>query len=230
MMQTKKERKRYVDLMREKKDRNISRIFDAIGENGKLYSEIKSEVGLSDTALSKHLEYMQNTLHWIKKKIGDDNKPYYVIDEETVINPADVGLYGRNLTKLGKDGADIFYDYSGLGIELTICSLPWGIDSNLIMNRNLEKLKLLRNEDVEEIEKLLFKKITDNVNYINLHRIKFRKEGLELLNKDNFVLSFNVNMKEFYKSIKSQSLAKLENMSPEEIASYYEADSRLADG
>lgn len=226
-MKEKKKREKYVEV-RTERIRNIDKILEIIGETKKSYSKIKSNVLFSDTTLSKHLAYLQEK-HFIEKKIGMDNKFYYVLTKKgrKTINLNDIMFFQQYLENIRNNDGRVFYDYSELGIALGICSLPWGIDSHLIINRKLEKLELLKSEDIEEIEKLLYKKIMKNVKNTIQHSTKFGADALELLEKGKFVLGFNIDLDKVHKSIKENSLEKFEKMTKEEIDSLYEADNAI---
>lgn len=103
-------------------------------------------------------------------------------------------------------------------------NLSWGINPQLIINKKLAKLELLKPEDVGEIEKLLFKKIIKNVEYIKNHNSKYGKESLELLKDDKFMLNFNINLENIHKSIKEKSLETYENIPEEEVYARFKAE------
>ena len=213
----------------EKRDENRVKILRAIESGHGYYADIMSQVNLSDKTLSKHLRYMEDKLHWITKKVDSNKKTYYDLAQIMTINPTDAGLVGENISEMKKTGAFVYHDYSDLGTNLTICDLPWGIYSYMIINNKLQKLCMLKKEDVKEIEELLFRKIKTNIEYINEHRSKFSNEGLELFKKDKLVLGFNIDLAVVHQSIKKKSLEKLQDMSEDEISAHYERDAKLFD-
>ncbi len=132
---------------------NINRILEIIGESEKTNKQIKDNVTYSEQVLSKYLKYLQKE-EQIEKKFDDDNKPYYVLTDKgkKIINYARIQrTYLENMLKSDK----IIFDGSDLGLFLRMFGLPWGIESKLIIDKKLAKLKVLKQEDVEEIEKLI---------------------------------------------------------------------------
>lgn len=214
---------------------NRNKILESTKNGKKSLSEIVSQTSLSKTAILNHIERMKST-HLIKQEViktdQKRNKIVYSITEKgiEIINPANIKLFLKNLENITNKDSRIIYDYSELGSTLTICSLPWGIDPHLIINKKLEKLELLKWNDVEEIEKLLYKKIMKNIKSIREHQTQFRSDALELLEKDRFMLGFNIDLANVHESIKKNSLEKLEKMSPEERQSYFDADNARAEG
>lgn len=214
---------------------NRNKILECTKNGKKSLSEIKSQTSLSKTTILTHLEHMQST-HLIKREIiktdQKRDKIIYSITEKGIetINPANIKLFLGHLESIANNGGRIIYDYSELGISLAICSLPWGIDPHLIINKKLEELKLLKWNDVEEIEKLLYKKIMKNVKHIREHQSRFKADALELLEKDRFVIGFNIDLTKIHESIKKNSLEKYENMTPEERRSHFDADLARAEG
>jgi DNA-binding HxlR family transcriptional regulator len=220
----KSKKEKYVER-RKKLTTNINKILEIIGESEKSFTEIKTNVTFSEQILSKHLRYLQKEGQ-IEKKLDDDKKPYYVLTDKgkKIINYA--RIQQTNLENILKNDKIIF-DGSDLGLFLRMFDLPWGIEPKLIINKKLAKLKVLKPEDVEEIEKLLFKKIMTNVEYITKYNSKYGKEALKLLEDDRFMLNFNINLENIHKSFAKKSLEVFENMTDEEIRSKFESDEEL---
>ena len=208
---------------------NRDKILESVKNEKKSLDEIKSQTLLSKTTILNHIEKLEST-HLIKEELVKTdkkrNKIVYSITEKgrETINPADIKLFLRYLEDIENNDGQIIYDYSELGLVLAICSLPWGINSHLIINKKLEKLELLKRNDVAEIEKLLYKKIRKNIRNTGEHQVQIRTDALRLLKKDRFVLGFNIDLAKVYKSIEKKSLETLESMSEEEIASRFQAD------
>ena len=128
-------------------EENRRAILESIKNGKNSLSEIISQTSLSKTAILKHLKHMQST-HLIKQElvkkelVKTNQKPkkiIYVITEEgeKVISLGGIKPFLRSLEKITNNDGRIIYDYSELGIALTICSLPWGIDPHLIINNKL---------------------------------------------------------------------------------------------
>ncbi len=206
---------------------NRNKILEIIGESKKSFTEIKRNVPYSEQILSKHLEYLQNE-EKIEKKEHDDKKMYYVLTDKgkKIINYGRIQrTYFENMLKSDR----IIFDGSDLGLFLRVFDLPWGIEPKLIINRKLAKLKLLKPEDVEEIEKLIFEKIMTNIKDIRSYGRISGEESLKLFTYDNFMLNFNIDLDQVHKSIKEKSLEKLKNKSAEEISLKFELDDEEID-
>lgn len=213
------------------KKRNKLEILTAIENNECSLSELVKITELSRPAILEHLDEMQKE-KLIEKKFPKTKQKgkrivYAILDKGRKTINVERG-YQMLLEGLIKNGRIIF-GYSELGMTLTRCSLPWGIDPYLIMEKNLEKLKLLEYNDVEEIEKLLYRKIASKIKYIQERRTKFREESLESLKKDKFVLGFIIDLPQVHKSINKNSLDEIENMSDEEISSHFKSANKVAD-
>ena len=107
---------------------------------------------------------------------------------------------------------------------MTICRLPWGIEPHLAINKQLNPLKLLNISDIEEIEKIIYKRLTENIKNIREHQTKFKNSAMELLEKERFTLSFNVDLPELHESIDKKSLETLEEMPEEEVTARFNAE------
>lgn len=200
--------------------RNILQIIS----NGKYpFTEIISKSSLSKTTVLKHIRKMeQNNL--IKNE-WEDGRSYYVLTVKGKENLLDiVKNHQEFLGGLKNTGSTYFHNRSELGITMAICSLPWGIDPHLTVNVKLEPLHILKNDDIEDIEKILYERISKNLTNIREHDVKFRSDAVDLLDKEKIVLSFNVDLKKFDKSIKKKSLETLENMPEEEISARFQAE------
>jgi len=222
-LKQKKIPKRYLQNL-DTKINNIREIYYLVKDEKYTQADIISKTKLSRPTVKSHLKMMIEKKMIETKEILNNSKEKRIIYTLITINPAKIKSFETYLETLTKNGGAVFRDYSELRMILNICSLPWGIEPQTIINKKLAKLKLLKQEDVEEIEKLLFKKIMTNVEDIKNYRSKYGKEPLEFLKDDNFVLSFNINLDKVHESIKQKSLEKLENMSTEEISSKFDAD------
>ena len=133
-------------------------------------------------------------------------------------------------------------DYSGLQIELENCSLAWGIQSNIIISKKLQNIEFVRKgskkeikknilnpEDVEDIERLLYSKISKNLKEFGQFHIKYDKvKGA--LQDEIFVVNFNINMKDIRDSIRLKSLEIYDNLTPDEIKNKFQINTDSTDG
>ena len=74
--------------------------------------------------------------------------------------------------------------------------MPWGIESDLTLDKEMNELNLLHPKDVIAIEELVFKKIAKNIKKRKLNEEQF----------GNIVLGFRIDYSELVKSIKENSL------------------------
>ncbi len=227
-MKQKKIPKRYLQNL-DTKINNVHEIYYLVKEEKYTQAEIIKKTKLSRPTVKFYLEMMIEKKMIETKEILNGSKGKKIIYTLITINPAKIKSFETYLETLTKNDSGVLIDYSELRMMLNVCSLPWGIDPQLIINKKLAKHKLLKPEDIEEIEKLLFKKIMTNVEGIENSRSRYGKESLKLLENDNFMLIFNINLKKLYESIEKKSLEKLESMSPEEISSKFGSDDEEID-
>ena len=222
---------------KEKWNKNHEKILENIKNEKNTLTELIGNTGLTKTTILKHLNVMQEK-NLLKRKLvskklnqrgSGKRKISYTITEKGIINLNEIKLHREYLNSKEKSGSKMFYDYSELETILGICSLPWGIDSHLIINKKLEKTKILKREDVEEIERLLYEKIVENIKHIREQQLKFRSDSLKLLEEDDFVLGFKINLDKIHKSIQKKSLEKFDNMTQEEIDLCFDSDNAMAE-
>ena len=235
----KKRKKISKKFLQDKKtwNKHHEKILENIKNGKNTLTELEKDTGLSRTTILKHLDDMREK-HLLERKLvpkklnqrgGGKRKIFYIITEKGIINLNEIKIHREYLNNKEKSGSSMFYDYSELETILCICSLPWGIDSHLIINKKLEKIKILKREDVEEIERLLYEKLVENIKYIREYQLKFRSESLKLLEEDEFLLGFKINLDKIHKSIKKKSLERFDNMTDEEIDSCLDSDNAIAE-
>jgi hypothetical protein len=188
-----------------KEKRNQKQIIKLITLKPKTYKELASEVSFSGQTLAKHLRRLLATSE-IEKEILNGEAVYKLGDKKTT-NPADVTFALEYIKRLKKRGGVACYNYSQLGISLLSSILPWGISPYALMDKDLHKVPFLTQDDVEEIEQLLFKKMSQNIKNDRIKR--------NVIN-GNFQLGFNVDYAELLKSIEMDSLNYYAVMSKEE--------------
>jgi predicted transcriptional regulator len=203
-------------------EKNRKKILEIISSEKYYLDEIISKSFIGKKTVLKHLKIMQKEN--LIDNFHEDGKSYYVLTTKGKEILEDVRKHQEFLGNLKNTGSTYFNIRSELGIALSICSLPWGIVPHMTINEKLEPLKLLKNDDIEEIEKIIFEKISKNIKNIREYNVNFRRDALDLLEQEKFVLSFNVDLTKIHKSIEEKSLETYEDMPEEEIASRFQAE------
>ena len=223
-MKQKKIPKRYLQNL-DTKINNFREIYYLVKEEKYTQSEIIKKTKLSRPTVKFYLEMMIEKKMIETKEILNDSKGKKIIYTLIIINPAKVKSFETYLETLTKNGSAVFRDYSELRMMLNICSLPWGINTHLMIRPELKRLKLLKRDDVEEIERLLYEKIRNNIKYVDDHKMEFREQSLKLLDDDAFSINFSIDLANVHKSIDKKSLEIFDNMSDDEISSKFESQS-----
>ena len=223
-MKQKKIPKRYLQNL-DTKINNIREIYYLVKEEKYTQSEIITKTKLSRPTVKAHLEMMIEKKMIETKEIVNPNQQKKVIYVLMTINPAKIKSFETYLETLTNNDSAVFGDYSELGIILNVCSLPWGINTHLMINPELKRLELLKRDDVEEIERLLYEKIRNNIKHVDDHKMKFREQSLKLLDDDTFSINFSIDLTNVHKSIEEKSLEMFDNMTDEEISSKFEFQS-----
>lgn len=208
---------------RETWETNRKKILEIISTKKLSYTDIILKSHMGSTATLNHLNQL------IQDKLIDNlregRNSYYVLTKKgkETINK----IIREHQEYLGglKDIGDTYLSLrSELGITMAICRLPWGIVPHLAINKKLNHLKLLNIKDIEEIEKIIYKRLTENIKNIREHQTKFKDNAMELLEKEKFVLSFNVDLHELHESIEKKSLETFEEMPEEEVTARFNAE------
>lgn len=222
------------------KQKNAEKILVKIGENGTTAREIREDktIDISEKTINRHLKELLNegkiSFNSIDKKYTQTRKGKIELNTiafQKLILDSIIKKSGNNKT-----------DYSGLQIELENCSLAWGIQSNIIISKKLQNIEFVRKgskkeikknilnpEDVEDIERLLYSKISKNLKEFGQFHIKYDKvKGA--LQDEIFVVNFNINMKDIRDSIRLKSLEIYDNLTPDEIKNKFQINTDSTDG
>jgi hypothetical protein len=90
--------------------------------------------------------------------------------------------------------------------SLISLNLPWGIDSDLIVDESIDSLNLLSSGDVSDIEEFIFEKLSKNI----------PKKQLDDKKIGDMVLGFSIDYQKLLDSIKQQSLLCSKHITKEE--------------
>lgn len=203
--------------------KNREEILQIVSTGRYSYSEIVLKSPVKDTATLNHLKKLEDDN--LIEKNHDGKKSYYILlkkGKETINE-----ILRKNqeyLVGLKDIGDTYFAPRSELGVIMAACRLPWGIFPHLTINKKLNSLELLNMNDVAEIEKILYEKLSENIKNIRDRRAKFKNDVLKLLKEERFLLSFNIDLPKLNESIDKESLETLEKMSEKEVAARFKAE------
>ena len=189
------------DTRREKSRYNVLK---SLENEPKRFKELQKETELSAAGLSKILKILTS-----EKKIEPtliEGKPRYKPTKKGIISFEDYFTLSYDIDEIRSRGGKHFRDYSTLWGSIISCRLHWGIQSDLILDKEMNELNLLHPKDVIAIEELVFKKIAKNIKKRKLNEEQFGK----------IVLGLSIDYNELVKSIKEKSLAYINHMSKEE--------------
>ncbi|MDH5463950.1 MAG: hypothetical protein OEW49_06540 [Nitrosopumilus sp.] len=151
----------------------------------------------------------------IQKIIHKDHQAYALTDAGTnAFKHLDLMLrYRRNLII----GGSYFEGYSNLWEFVISCNLPWGIETELILDKNIsEELNPITIDTADKVQKFLFNRILSDV--------KDKKIKLDHAKNGTILLEFSITYKELVKSIEGNSLKISENITQEELDLYQKID------
>jgi predicted transcriptional regulator len=188
-----------------KREKSQSLVVKSLLNTPLRFNELRKKTNLSSRGLTETLKLMK-TGNIVEPVIIED-KPKYRLTKEGE-NMIEKYLYlSLDIDQIRfRDGVH-FRDYSTLHHSMSTESLPWGIESDLTIDNEIQSLNLLTPKDVIEIEELVFRKISKNILKKNIDK--------ELQGK--MVLGFSIDYSNLIESIKKQSLDYINNISKEEV-------------
>lgn len=214
------------------KQKNVKKILEKIRENGATKREIREDknIDMSEKTLNRHLKELYN-----EGKIEFNlNDKKYTLTKKGKIDLNSIAFQILILDSIIDKSGDNKIDYSGLWTELVNCSLTWGIQSSIIISKKLQNMKFVRKgskkeikknilnpKDVEDLERLLYFKISKNLEEFDQFHIKYDKVK-ETLQDEKFIVNFNIDMKDIWDSIKLKSLETYDNLTPDKITEKYQ--------
>jgi hypothetical protein len=145
-----------------------------------------------------------------------DGKEGYQLSDRGIISVNNFNNLPFSIDEIRSNDGKSYRDYSTLCGSIMSSSLPWGIISNLSIDKNIEKLQPLLPNDVIEIEELIFNKIMFNI----------KKRKLNKIANGKIVLGFDMDFSDLQKSFDANSLKYYDSMSKEEsnLLNKYEVD------
>ena len=143
------------------REENRNKILSLLKESPQRFSSLEELTGYSPAGLTKILYDLLE-----KKKITKivkDNKLAYSLKKG--IRLGEILFLGRVLYEIKERGGKIYIDYTHSREDLPEEKVLWGIESHLILDKNIDgkNLNPISKKDVAEMEQWLFKRIMKKV-------------------------------------------------------------------
>jgi len=188
-----------------KKEKNQKIIIELIRKEEMSFTQLSSKVPFSQTTLTKHLKILSKNKNIVKGILNGNE--VYKLTKKGKKSFSDLFNLVHDMEKIRTRGGKHFRDYSYLHVSMLGLDVPWGIESDLTLDKELCEEKLLTRKDVSDIEEFIFKKFVKNL----------KKKELSEDKSGEIVLGFSIDYNKLLKSIKEDSLAYSGHMSKEEI-------------
>ena len=194
------------------KDYNRYQILKIIKKEGpQRFKELQEKTGRSPRGLNNMLKDLQETKR-IEKVIHRGHQAYGLTETGSdAFRNLDLILSSRRNMIL--DGGTYYDGYSNQWGSVLFCELPWGIDDDLILDKNIsEEMNPITKETAIAVQEFLFKKLLSDV--------KNKKITLDKTKNGNIVWEFSIEYKELVKSLEKNSLKFYKNITKEELDLY----------
>ncbi len=194
------------DTQKRIKEENRTKIRLELRDSPKRFKDLLKSTGFSPTGLTKILKEMvsenkiQKTLH--------EGKEAYSLSKKQLRDFDDFFNVAHTINSIISKGGKQHHDYSQLQTSMLFIEFPWGIESSIIVDKNLQKINPIRIEDVSKIEETLFQLIRDNA-YNGKIKLDRNKQG-------KIVLCFDVDYSKLIESLDENSLEYYHNMEKRE--------------
>lgn len=176
------------------KNRHRNIILNALKDSPKRFSELAKSTGFSDAGLDKMLKGLRKD-----KLIEHDskNKLYSLTNHGLkILQTADIS-YITN--RIQSDNGMYYPRYSGVSQSLIPQRASGAIRPFLYIDKNLDSLNLVSTNDVEEIEKIVFRKLSKNI----------RRNKLIEKNTGDIVLGFVIDYHKTEKLLSQKKQGKM---------------------
>lgn len=191
---------------------NRNKILALIGSGIVRFTDLQETGKFTAPTLTKHLKKLENERE-IKKDI-QNGKIIYKLSKKGVTTLSDIINLSRDVDRIRSRGGKHFRDYSHLWGSILTSRLPWGIESDLTLDKNLNESNLFSNDDVWNMEEFVFKIIANNI----------KKRKLSEEQAGEIVLGFKIDYNKLIQSINEDSLAYYENISKKESDILYKME------
>lgn len=187
-----------------RRERSRNKVLIVLKNEPKRFKDLEKETELSPAGLTQILKILR-TENTIEHTLID-GKSGYKLTKKGIRSLDDIINLANDVNTIRNRGGKHFRDYSSLWGSIVSSKLPWGIESDLTLDKNLNALHLLTEKDVQDIEELVFKIIAKNT----------KKRKLNEEQSGEIVLGFKIDYNELIKSINEDSLEYYENISKKE--------------
>ena len=121
----------------------------------------------------------------------------------------EIGLIGVDTKEIMGNGGVYHDNYSSIYNEIKYYwQLPWGIQDDIVHDKNLQKINPLSKDTARAVNKFLYNYIKEDV--------KKKKISLDNTKDGKIILGLTIDYKDLVKSINEQSMYYLEHLSKEE--------------
>lgn len=190
------------------KEENRKLIIKLLSEKPMRFTDLLKETGYSPRGLTTMLKDLVS-----EKKIEktlDEGKASYKITKKGTISYKEIASGGYAIINLVKNGGELFNTYSNQQNSMWFCALPWGIDDDIVIDKNIgEKFNPLMKDDVVKLNELIYTLISKNFND--------KKIPFDETKSGTIVLSFTIDYKPLLESIKQNSLKYYKTISEREL-------------
>jgi len=187
-----------------KRERSRYKVLNSLQKEPKRFTDLEKETGLSPAGLTTILKMLMDEKTIELSLI--DSKSKYQLTKKGTISLGEFFNLSHDVDEIRSRNGKHYRDYSTLWGSTISCGLPWGIESDLTLDKELNELNLLSPKDVIAIEEFVFEKFSKNI----------KKRKLTEERVGNIVLGFRIDYSNLVKSIKEKSLAYMNHMSKEE--------------
>ena len=198
------------------KEYNRYEILKTIRRDGpQRFKDLQEKSGHSPRGLSNMLKDLLDAKR-IEKTIHKEHQAYKVTNmgDKALLNLEIIFGYRK---KIMLDGGRYYDRYSNQWGSMLFCGLPWGIDDDLMLDKNITpEMNPITKETVIEVQKFLFKKL--------LSDIKRKKISFDETKNGTILLEFSIEYKELVKSLEMNSLKIYENVIKEELDLYQKVE------
>ena len=195
-----------------RRERSRNKVLIALKNEPKRFKDLETKTKLSPAGLTEILKILKK-----EKTIEPtliEGKSHYKLTKKGTRSLSDVINLVNDVNAIRNRGGKHFRDYSHLWGSILVSRLPWGIESDLTLDKNLNESNLFSNDDVWDIEEFIFKIIANNI----------KKRRLNEEQSGEIVLGFKIDYNELIKSINEDSLTYYENISKKESDILYKME------
>ena len=174
------------------REENRNKILSLLHDNPQRFSDLEKSIGFSPAGLTKILNELLEKKKIIK--IVKDNKLAYSIKKGVRLD--EILFLGRILYEIKEKGGRHYFNYTHSREDLPPDKVPWGIESSLTLDKNIEEKKLnpLSKKDIAEMEQWIYKRV--------MYNVKKRKIKTDEHQEGTIVLGFRIDYGELISGIK----------------------------